>query len=534
MVACLGAGVQPIVDAWAEQAERISYFYNHHFTSEPQEQLADRLLEVVAPGMARVRLVSGGSEANETALQLARLYHVERGDTARWRVISPAQSYHGSTMGTLALSGRPSLQQPFGPYLASHLHIPPSTWRFDPTGEEALATLDQVLDEAGPETIAAFFIEPVSAAALPAYSPPDRFWTGLDERRREHGFLICFDEVVSGIGRVGTWLAADQLPIEPDIVSIGEGPGCGVRAARRRDLSSARVRRARPGVPRVRPRPHVGRRAAVVGRGARGPGSAGGTPPRGSRPRARSVAPGGARGRDRRFRTSSGRCAGRGFLLGVELVDPRDGESFLPVDLDVASLVDDTAVEHGLLVTSTHPQADRFAGDQTLLAPAYVTSDEELTEIVDRFRATIEAVERSIEDTLGRGRCERRRRRGGDGSRVRPPRDPGHERLAPGQGAPARRVRERRAPRHRDDRPDLGLDPVDHPIEDYETFGIKTGAADLLVHPEEDTLRDLSWRPGLADLPRHTELARREPVRHRVPRGLPLGPRRRRPTSATT
>jgi adenosylmethionine-8-amino-7-oxononanoate aminotransferase len=91
---------------------------------------------------------------------------------------------------------------------------------------------------------------------------------------------------------------------------------------------------------------------------------------------------------------------GRGFLLGVELVDPRDGESFLPVDLDAASLVDDTALEHGLLVTSTHPQVDGFAGDQTLLAPAYVTTDEELAEVVDRFRATIVSVERSIKDSL--------------------------------------------------------------------------------------------------------------------------------------
>ena len=139
----------------------ISYFYNHHFTSEPQERLADRLLEVVAPEMARVRFVSGGSEANETALQLARLYHVERGDTERWRVISQAQSYHGSTMGTLALTGRRALQEPYTPYLAAHLHIPPSTWRIDPTGEAALAELDRLLEEAGPETIAAFFCEPV-------------------------------------------------------------------------------------------------------------------------------------------------------------------------------------------------------------------------------------------------------------------------------------------------------------------------------------------------------------------------------------
>ncbi len=91
---------------------------------------------------------------------------------------------------------------------------------------------------------------------------------------------------------------------------------------------------------------------------------------------------------------------GRGFLLGVELVDPSDGESFLPVELDVASLVDDTALEHGLLVTSSHPQADGYAGDQTLLAPAYVSTDEELAEMIDRFTSTIQDVELTIKDAL--------------------------------------------------------------------------------------------------------------------------------------
>src|SRR5439155_16333278 len=91
---------------------------------------------------------------------------------------------------------------------------------------------------------------------------------------------------------------------------------------------------------------------------------------------------------------------GLGFLLGVELVDPRDGESFLPVEIDVASIVDDTAIEHGLLVTSTHPQADGFAGDQTLLAPAYVSTDGELAEMIERFVATIDDVERTVKTSL--------------------------------------------------------------------------------------------------------------------------------------
>ena len=403
MVACLGYGVPSIVEAWSQQAERISYFYNHHFTSEPQERLADRLLAVAAPEMARVRLVSGGSEANETALQLARLYHVERGETARWRVISPAQAYHGSTMGTLALSGRPSLQEPFGPYLASHLHVPPATWRFDPTGEEALAALDRALDEAGPETVAAFFIEPVSAAALPGYAPPERFWRGLDERRKEHGFLVCFDEVVSGIGRVGTWLAADLVPIQPDIVSIGKGLGAGYaplgavlcrahvyealyRGSREFDLGHTWDGAPLSSAVGLAVLDQLVERNLVDRVHDRGPSL-----------RAELEAAVGDSDIVREVR-------GVGFLLGVELVDPRDGESFLPVDLDVASLVDDTAFEQGLLVTSTHPQADRWAGDQTLLAPAYVTSDEELAEIVERFRTTIEAVERSIKDALPRAR----------------------------------------------------------------------------------------------------------------------------------
>ena len=221
MTASLGHGRREIADAAWDRAGDIAYMYNHFFTNEPQEHLAARLLEVAAPEMARVRFVSGGAEANETALRLARTYHVDRGEHDRWRVISPAQSYHGATMATLALSGRPGLQAPFDPYMADHLHIPPSTPRFDATGEAALAALDHALEEAGPETVAAFFCEPISAAALPAYTPPSRFWEGLAERRERHGFLICFDEIVTGIGRAGRWFAGQGLPIQPDIVTAG-------------------------------------------------------------------------------------------------------------------------------------------------------------------------------------------------------------------------------------------------------------------------------------------------------------------------
>jgi adenosylmethionine-8-amino-7-oxononanoate aminotransferase len=399
MSSCLGSGVLEPIEAAVAQAERIAYFYNHHVTSEPQERLADRLLEIVAPGMSRVRFVSGGSEANETALQLARLYHVERGKPERWRVISPAQAYHGSTMGTLALTGRRSVQEPYTPYLSPHLHIPPSTSRDDPTGEEALDALDRALEEAGPETVAAFVCEPIGAAALPAYSPPEAFWRGLAERRERHGFLVCFDEVVTGMGRVGTWLAAHQLPIEPDIVSLGKGLGAGY-APLAAVLCTQRVYDAIDRGSREFDLGHTWDGAplscavglavldVLVGRGLvdrvreRGPGL---------RDELASALAGSE---------IVGEVRGRGFLLGVELVDPRDGSSFLPVDLDAASLVDDTAFEHELLVTSTHPQADGYAGDQVLLAPAFTSSDEELAEVVERFAATMAVVERRVHDEL--------------------------------------------------------------------------------------------------------------------------------------
>jgi adenosylmethionine-8-amino-7-oxononanoate aminotransferase len=395
MVACLGHGVTEIADAAAEQAEKIAYFYNHHFTSRPQEDLADRVIEVV-PEMARVKLASGGSEANETAVRLARTYHVDRGQQGRWRVISPAQAYHGSTIGTLALSGRRlSLQDPYFEYMPAYLHISPSTPRFDPTGEAALKELDRALKEAGPETVSAFFCEPVSAAALPGYSPPERFWTGLAERREKYGFVVCFDEIVTGMGRVGDWLAAHQLPIEPDIVTIGKGLGAGywplaavlcrehiydalAEGSAEFDLGHTWDGAPLPAavglavldyivkhklVDRVRdrgPRLHEQLQSALKG--------------------SRIV----------------GEVRGRGFLLGVELVDPRDGTSFLPHELDAATLVDDIAFELGLLVSSTHSTPDGYAGDEVLLAPAYTSTDPELDEMVKRFRATIDEVEKAV------------------------------------------------------------------------------------------------------------------------------------------
>lgn len=395
MVASIGHGVPEIVEAARVQAARVSFLYNQQFTTVAQERLADRLTALAPPGFTRVHFVTGGAEANETALRLARSYHVERGDTARWRIVSPAQAYHGPTVATLALTGRPGLQAPYEPYLAQHPHIPPSTWRFDPSGEAALAALDAALEEVGPETVSAFFCEPVSAAALPAYAPPWRFWEGLAERRARHGFLICLDEVVTGLGRTGTWFAADRLPFVPDVITTAKGLGAGYAPIGamlcREEIYDAVA---------------AGSRAFEHGHtwdGAPLPCAVGLAvldylERLELLERVRETGP-----RLRRLLESAladcelvREVRGHGYLLGIDYVDPSDGVSFLDPALGIARKIDVEALARGLIVYSTQPTADGYAGDQTLIAPAFTSTQEELNLMVERMTETVRAVEQWV------------------------------------------------------------------------------------------------------------------------------------------
>jgi adenosylmethionine-8-amino-7-oxononanoate aminotransferase len=399
MAATLGHGRRDVIAAAHAQAETLAFVHNERLTNTAQERLAEQLAEVAPEGLTRVRFVTSGSDANEMAVQLARSYHVERGDSDRWQVISPAQAYHGPTMETLALTGRPGLHGPFGPYLPKHLHIPPSTWRFDPTGEEALQALDRALDEAGPGTVSAFFCERISSAALPGYTPPPRFWKGLAERRDRHGFLVLFDEVVTGVGRTGRWFAGAGTDCTPDIIATAKGLGAGYTA-----------------IGAVLVREHV---YEAIARGSRrfplghtwdgaplacGVGLAVLEVMR-SEGLVERVRDRGAKLLEELGAALDGipmvrEVRGHGYLLGVSFVDPRDGESFLPKELRVAGRIDDAAFERGLIVLSTQPTRDGYAGDQTLFAPAYTTTDDELAEMVSRFADTVHHVADDVDREL--------------------------------------------------------------------------------------------------------------------------------------
>ena len=399
MAATLGHGRTDIIEAARAQAERLAYVHNERLTNPVQEKLARELVEVAPEGFTRVRFVASGSDANEMAVQLARSYHVERGEPDRWQVISPAQAYHGPTMETLALTGRPGLQGPFGPYLPRHLHIPPSTWRFDPSGEAALEALDQALAESGPGTVSAFFCEPISAAALPAYTPPRRFWEGLAERRARHGFLVLFDEVVTGVGRTGRWFAGAGTECAPDIIATAKGLGAGYVAIGallvKEHVYDAIARGSRrftlghtwDGAPL----------ACAVGLAVLDAMRSGGLVDR-------------VRDRGAKLLEELGAAMnaipmvrevrGHGYLLGVSFVDPRDGDSLLPRELRVGARIDEAAFERGLIVLSTQPTRDGYAGDQTLFAPPFTATDEELAEMVSRFGDTVRHVAEGVEREL--------------------------------------------------------------------------------------------------------------------------------------
>jgi len=376
MALTLGHGRHDLIEAARAQAQKLAFIHNERLTNPAQERLAHELMSVAPQGFARVHFVTGGAEANETALRLARSYHCERGETSRWRVISPAQAYHGPTMATLALTGRAGLQGPLTPYLQEQPHIPPSTWRFDPTGEKALQALDTAIDEYGADSISAYFSEVVSAAALPAYTPPRRFWEGLAERRERHGFLICFDEVVTGKG-----LGAGYAAIGATLchARVYEAIASGSRRFTLGHTWDGAPLPCAVGIAVIDALRREGLIERVAERGPRLRDEL--ADALGDLPMVREV-------------------RGHGFLLGVEYVDPRNRDSLLPPELGVAGRIDDAALEHGLVTLSTQPTGDGYAGDQSLFAPAFTAADEELAEMVARFSAVVHDIADQVEREL--------------------------------------------------------------------------------------------------------------------------------------
>jgi adenosylmethionine-8-amino-7-oxononanoate aminotransferase len=236
-VVTIGHGVAEIGNAMAAQVTRLAYVHSSQFKTAIAEKLAGRILALAPHAMhksGRVYFTSGGSEATETALKLARQYWIERGDRKRYRVISRKQSYHGSTLGALSVSGNLRRREPFAPMLSEWGHIPPCYCYRCPFGltypecnVDCADELDRVLTREGSHDVAAFIFEPVVGATLGAVPPPEGYVQRLAEICSRHGILLIADEIMTGMGRTGKPFAVEHWGVSPDMILVGKGIASG-------------------------------------------------------------------------------------------------------------------------------------------------------------------------------------------------------------------------------------------------------------------------------------------------------------------
>jgi adenosylmethionine-8-amino-7-oxononanoate aminotransferase len=383
----VGHGREEVADAIGRQALSAGYVHGTQFTSDVIEEYARRLAPHAPPGCDRLYLVSGGSEANETAVKIARAYQRARGHASRHKVIRRSVSYHGNTLFTLSLSGRPALRAPYEPLLAPTpavaapfcYHCPLE--RSLPTCAVACADeLEEVILREGPETVAAFVAEPILGASAAAAVPPEDYARRTEDTCRRYGVLYVDDEVMTGFGRTGAWFASEWSGIRPDIVTCGKGmsggylPAGGVLVRREivELLESAGgfvhgftfshhpvTAAACSAVLDILERERLVERARALGAFLEG-----------------------ALQRLRQ-RPHVGDVRGRGLLWGVEIVQDRRLRRPFPRAEGKAARIAEACLRAGLVVYPSTGVANGTDGDAVLLAPPFVATEGQLQEMVD-------------------------------------------------------------------------------------------------------------------------------------------------------
>ncbi len=231
----LGHGNPRVIEALVDQARRASFAFPAAFESEANAALGDLVASLAGPGLERAFFVSGGSEANESAIKLARQYAVAKGEGQRWKVIGRLPSYHGATLGALAVTGDPAAEELFGPMMKLMPKVPapfsyrvPEGYTAETWADEAAEALDREILKQGPETVLAFIMEPVGGLSTGALVAPDAYYRRVREICNRHGVLLIYDEIMSGAGRTGSFLAAGHLPdARPDLVTLAKGISAG-------------------------------------------------------------------------------------------------------------------------------------------------------------------------------------------------------------------------------------------------------------------------------------------------------------------
>ena len=398
-VSCLGHSDEEVTQAIQSQLDKIAFAHTGFFTSEPAEELADLLAEQAPGNLDKVYFVSGGSEAVESALKLARQYYLELGDTSRHRVIARRQSYHGNTLGALASGGNEWRREPFAPLMIETSHISPcyayrekrDSETLHEFGQRVANELETEILRLGPETVMAFIAEPVVGATLGAVPPVEGYYKRIREICDQYGILLILDEVMCGMGRTGSLFAYEQEGIVPDIVSIAKGLGAGYQPIGAMMCTDTIYKAVENGSGFFQHgHTYLGHPAACAGSHA----VVSAIVDRGLLDRVKSLG-------DQfqsELRSALGQhphigdIRGRGLFLGLEIVEDR--ETRVPFDpaLGVNKKLKKQAFQDGLICYPMGGTIDGRRGDHVLLAPPFITSDAQVDEVVSKFKNAFEAV----------------------------------------------------------------------------------------------------------------------------------------------
>jgi adenosylmethionine-8-amino-7-oxononanoate aminotransferase len=398
IVVNVGHGRRSVAAAMADQAGRLAFAHGSAFTNEPLEAYAAELGPHLPLDDPAIYPVSGGSEAIETALKLARAFHLARGEADRLVVFSRWGSYHGNTIGALDLSGRKPLRRPYEGWLGRFRHLSAAyPYRADDPGANALGTgtelaaeLERAIEAAEPGTVAAFVAEPIVGATLAAAVPPDDYWPAMAEVCRRYGVLLIADEVMTGFGRSGRWFGSDHWGLRPDILVAAKGATSGywpfgfvAASGAVHDAVTA------PGAGFVHgfTYSHHAVGAAVareVLRLLETESLVEASEAKGVRLRELL---------DARLagHPNVGEIRGRGLMVGIELIADRDTREPFPRSARLTEQVLRTARADGLLLYSGTGLANGIDGDAILLGPPFVVTDAELERIADGLTAAIDA-----------------------------------------------------------------------------------------------------------------------------------------------
>lgn len=403
IVVNVGHGRREIATVMAAQAGRLAYAHGSAFTTEPLEAYALAVGAILPLDDPAIYTVSGGSEAIETALKLARAYHLARGEGGRDVILARHGSYHGNTLGALDLSGRPPLRGPYEPWLGRVTHVAAAyPYRGDDPGGWALgdadalaADLDAAIRAAGSGRVAAFVAEPIVGATLAAAVPPDGYWPAIVEVCRRHGVLLIADEVMTGFGRTGRWFGLDHWGVRPDLLVAAKGATSGywpfgfVAAS---DAVYATVTAPGAGFIHGFTYSHSPVGAAVAGEVLRilhDEDLVAASATKGDRLqgllRARLA-----------DHPSVGEIRGRGLLVGLELVADRSTRRPYPRAARVTEAVVAAARADGVLVYSGTGNADGTSGDTILLGPPFVISEDELVLVADVVAGAIDRAVQAV------------------------------------------------------------------------------------------------------------------------------------------